>query len=67
MTTEEKLQFNRMHATLHRIANDYSTSEELREESEEDFGLEFEEAIEMAYDNIQTDALFAIQGVNHIV
>jgi len=63
MTEEQKLQFNRMYNTLHRIANHYETSEQIREAAEDSLCLDFEEDIEMAYDNIQVEALFAIQGV----
>ena len=44
---EEEIQF-----ILKRLeANEYQTSDELREESESEYWLEYEEALEMAYDN----------------
>lgn len=56
-------QFNRMLFTLRKIAKEYMTSEQLRAKSEKMYGLEFEECIEMVYDNIQEDAKFAIKGI----
>lgn len=52
-----------MYKTLKKISEGYQSSEELRTDSEDEFGLEFEEAIEMAYDNIQSEATFAIKNI----
>ena len=55
---EEEIQF-----ILKRLeANEYQTSDELREESESEYWLEYEEALEMAYDN-QHDQVEHIKGV----
>lgn len=66
MTKEQKEQFNNMLQTLNRIAYHYQTPDDLRESSKSDFGLEYEEAIEMAYENIQSEAFKAIDGVEEI-
>jgi uncharacterized protein (UPF0147 family) len=55
MTTEEKTNYNRMHAMLVKISSDYQTPEDIRESSEE-MGLDYDEALEMAYENIQSEA-----------
>jgi hypothetical protein len=49
-------------ATLKRIAA-YDPPERLRRNSGKMWGLDFEEAIEMAYENMQQEAKSAIRGV----
>lgn len=45
----------------------FMTTDQLREEAAKaDMGIDFEEAIEMAYDNIQVTAKFASKGVRAI-
>jgi len=66
MTSKQAEQFNLMLATLRKISKEYMTSEQLRNKSEKMYGLEFEECIEMSYDNIQEDAKFAIRNVRPI-
>lgn len=44
---------------LVRIAN-YQTSEKLRQNSENDYGLDYKDALEMAYENMQEDAKAAL-------
>lgn len=41
----------------------YDSPERLRRASEKNWGVPFEEAIEMAYDNVQGEAKIAIKGV----
>lgn len=48
--------------TLKRIAS-YDTPERMRRSSQKDWGVEFEECMEMAYENIQQEAKRAIRGV----
>ena len=48
--------------TLKRIAS-YDTPKRMRKRSFKDWGCEFEECIEMAYENIQHEARTAIRGV----
>jgi hypothetical protein len=55
MTNEQ-----RYYDVLKRIARDYRSSKSLL--SKGDCGLSGEEALEYAYDNIQGDAAYAIQG-----
>lgn len=47
---------------LKRIARNYQTPDELRRSARRDYGLEFDEALEMTYENIQADAARAIKG-----
>lgn len=47
---------------LRRIAS-YDTPDRLRKNSVNDWGCDFEEAIEMAYENVQAEAERAIRGV----
>lgn len=52
----------RLYDALKRITQ-YDTPGRLRRSSEKDWGVDFEEAIEMAYENIQEEAKRAIKGV----
>ena len=54
---------SRMYEALRRISKDYQSSEQLRRASEEEWGLPYEEALEMAYENIQNEARLAIKGM----
>lgn len=47
---------------LKSISKDFMTTEQLRRNSEKLYGLPFEEAMEMAYDNMQAIATQAIKG-----
>lgn len=47
---------------LKRIARDYQTPDQLRRGSEKEYGLDFQEALEYAYENMQNDARLAIKG-----
>lgn len=51
----------RYYEALKRITK-YQAVERLREHSERDWGLPFEEALEMAYENVITEARNAIHG-----
>lgn len=64
MTPKQKLQFNVMLATLKKISKSYMTPNEIRRDS--DSGLDYEEYLEMAYENIQQDARQAAKGVRQI-
>jgi uncharacterized protein (UPF0147 family) len=63
MTTKEQIKFNRMLAALKRISKDYQTPQQLRKSSSGEYGLDYEEALEMAYENIQGEAKAAIKGI----
>lgn len=63
MTPKQAEQMDRMHRTLERIAKQYQTPAQLQRASEKKWGIEYCEALEMAYENIQTEAKAAIKGV----
>ena len=63
MTPKQKEQFNRMRATLKRIATGYQTPDQLRRSAEREYGIGAGEAIEYAYENIQQEAKLAVAGV----
>jgi hypothetical protein len=62
MSQKQIDQFNRMRATLLQICRGYASTEQIHKNAER-IGLAPEEEIEMAYDNIQSAAAFAIKGV----
>lgn len=66
MTPKQREQFNRMRATLLNIARGYQTPDQLRRNSEKDFGCEFHECLEYAYENIQAEAKAAVKGVREL-
>lgn len=51
---------------LREIANQFETPEQLRMSSEKKYGLDYEEAIEMSYENILNTARDAIKGIRSI-
>lgn len=55
ITEKQKEQFNLMLAALKEIRS-YQSPEKLRRDSEKDWGLEYEEALEMSYENMQATA-----------
>lgn len=63
MTPKQKDQFNRMRDALKAIATKYATPDRLRDQAMKEYGLDFEEVIEMAYQNIQAEAAHAVKGV----
>lgn len=54
-----------LHA-LRKIAKGYQTSDQIRRNSEKEYGLEFSEALEYSYDNLQNEAKTACQGIRFI-
>lgn len=58
ITKQQKCQFNLMLESFKRIAN-YQTTEQLRKNSEKEYGLDYEEALEMAYENIKMEAFLS--------
>lgn len=52
-----------MRAALIRIYKNYQTPDQLRRNAERDFGCSYDEAIEMAYENLQSEAKGAVRGV----
>lgn len=63
MTPKQQEQFNRMRATLKRIATGYQTPDQLRRGAEREYGIAADEAIEYAYENMQQEARNAMKGV----
>ena len=63
MSEKELLQFKMMHQTLTRIAKDYMTPDQLRRKSQKSFGLDYEEALEYAYENMQQSAKNTLRQV----
>ncbi len=53
----------RMYDALREIAKGYQTPAQLRKNSEKQYGLCYEEALEFSYENVQTTAARAIQGM----
>jgi len=47
---------------LQKIAKGYQSLDQLRRDSERLYGLLYKEALELAYENIQTEAANAIRG-----
>lgn len=65
MTPKQKEQFNRMRTGLRKIARKYMTTAQIRKDATKE-GLDFEEYLEMSYENIQNEAEFAVRGVKGI-
>lgn len=65
MTDKQKDAFNKMRSALLRIAK-YRTPAQLRRDAERDYGLSYEEVLEMAYENIQLEAQAASKGITEI-
>lgn len=55
-----------MASTLRQIARGFQTTSQLRRNSMKDWGLSYDEALEMAYENIQEIAKRAVKGVKDI-
>jgi soluble cytochrome b562 len=62
MTKKQMQDFNKMRNALIEITK-YQTPDKLHRDSKKDWGVEFEEALEMAYENIQSTAKYAVKGV----
>lgn len=66
MTKAQITQFNMMLGCLRKIAKGYQTPDQLRRNSEKMYGLDYEEALGMSYENIQADAAFCCKGIREI-
>lgn len=66
ITEKQAEQFNYMLAIHRKIARDYQTPDQLRKNSEKQYGLDYEESLEMAYENLQSEAGAAAKGVRPI-
>lgn len=66
MTERQKINYNKMLEILKKISRKYYKSEQLKRNSEKEYGLNYEEALEMSYDNIQNEAHNACKGISKI-
>jgi hypothetical protein len=66
ITEKQKEQFNQMLFTLKMISKSYMSPEKLRKDSEEEYGLDYTDTLEMAYENIQWDAKKVLVGIRPI-
>lgn len=62
MATNTPLEI-KLYDALKRIAKGYQTPDQLRRNSEKDFGCDYSDALEMAYENLQFEAGAAIRGL----
>lgn len=58
ISMKQALQFNRMLAQLRKISKAYMTPDQIKRHSEgkNNFGIEYNEELEMSYENIQNEA-----------
>lgn len=63
MNKKQAERFNRMRDTLRRIAMEYQTPDQLRRSSNKQWGLDYQEALEYSYENVQQEARAAIRGI----
>lgn len=66
MTEKQKFQFNLMLSTLRKIGKGYMTPQKIRRDIEKGHPLDYDEYLEMAYENIQSEALTAIKGIKQV-
>lgn len=61
--TQHEKEYNQMRDALLKIALNYWSAEDLKEHAEEEYGLGYHEALEMAYENIQQEAKTGLNGI----
>ena len=66
ITKKQAANYNRMLVTLRSISKEYQTPQQIRKNSEKEYGLDFDEAIEYAYENIQETAKQGCKGISPI-
>jgi hypothetical protein len=66
ITEKQAITYNLMLIALKQIAHDYQTPSQIRKGSKCEYGLDFDEAIEMAYENIQEVAKRVTKGVKSL-
>lgn len=66
ITEKQVAKYNHIVSVLKRI-NKYQSPERLRKSSEREYGLEYEEALEMAYENVLSEARDALKGARYII
>lgn len=59
----DKMKLKLLYETLKCISKDFMTSDQLRAKSKKMYGLEYEEALESSYDNMQELAAQAIEDM----
>lgn len=64
ITERQAKQFNNMLAHLRKISKGYQTPEQLRKGSKGQYGLGYEECLEMTYENLQEEAKAGARGVS---
>jgi hypothetical protein len=64
MTFNQKLNYNRMLKALRRIAS-YQSPKQMRKH-DGDWGLSYQEALEMAYENMQVEARHGAKNIRAI-
>ena len=67
MTIKQINQFNQMLASLTKICKAYQTTNWIRKNCQNQYGLDFEESLEMSYENIQAEAKEAIKKVKPLI
>lgn len=67
MTERQKETYNRMLLALKKIANGYMTVSQIRKYSGDEYGLDFIDTVEMAYENVQAEAKAASKGIRPII
>ncbi|MGJ1352369.1 hypothetical protein ACR79P_08380 [Sphingobacterium spiritivorum] len=66
ITQKQALQYNLMLNALKTISKSFQTPVQIRKNSEKDYGLDFVDALEMSYENIQVLAKSASKNVKAI-
>ncbi len=65
MTPKQKYDYNSMRNALIAIKS-YQTPDKLRKDSEKEWGLDYQEALEMSYENIQEEARQGLRNTRQI-
>ncbi|WP_293913142.1 MULTISPECIES: hypothetical protein [unclassified Sphingobacterium] len=66
ITPKQALQYNIMLNALKTISKSFQTTDQIRRNSEKDYGLDYVDALEMSYENIQVLAKSASKNVKSI-
>lgn len=66
MTKKQEKDYMKMYHALKVIHAEYQTAQQLIKNSEKDYGVDPQEALEMAYDNIKETARAGIKGVRSL-
>lgn len=66
ITKKQAEQFNYMLSQLKKIAKAYQTPAQLRKSSRDEYGLGYEETLEMAYENLQSEAAMGSRNVKQL-